>query len=158
MTHHLAELNVGRLVAPPGDPRVAEFMDNLERIKALAERMPGYVWRLETGAGNATALAARDDPCLIPNLSVWEGVEALEAFVWGTLHRRFYERREEWFAAMTSMRFVMWRVPEGHRPTLAEARGRLAHREAHGDTDEAFGWPHLREARLWRDRGCVRAA
>ncbi|MGL4236964.1 DUF3291 domain-containing protein [Tabrizicola sp.] len=156
---HLAELNVGRLVAPTDDPRVAEFMDALSRVNALAERMPGYVWRMTGGTGfSATDLAPSDDPQLIPNISVWESVETLEHFVWNTVHRAFYERRAEWFEVLGRMHFVMWWVPEGHRPTLEEALARLALLEANGDSDEAFGWKYLKEARLWQTHACAQVA
>jgi Domain of unknown function (DUF3291) len=156
---HLAELNVGRLVAPTDDPRVAEFMAALARVNALAERMPGYVWRMtgETGF-SATDLAPSDDPRMIPNISVWEGVEPLEDFVFNTVHRAFYERRAEWFEVLGKQHFVMWWVPAGHRPTLAEALEKLARREAQGDSDDAFGWAYLKEARLWRNHGCTQVA
>jgi hypothetical protein len=158
---HLAQLNVGRLVADTEHPRVAEFMGNLDRINGLAERMPGFVWRMKGDGGPNTGNTESKidgDPRFIPNLSVWESVEALEAFVWNTVHRQFYERRAEWFEALGAMHFVMWWVPEGHRPSLDEALGRLARREAGGDSDDAFGWRWLQEARLWRTRACVQGA
>lgn len=153
---HLAELNVGRLLAPTDDLRVAEFMTALSRVNALAERMPGYVWRMtgETG-GAATDLAPADDPLLIPNLSVWETVETLEAFVWNTVHRQFYERRQDWFQVLGQMHFVMWWVPAGHKPTLAQALDRLEHLRRHGDSEQAFGWRWLRQAQLYKSKACA---
>ena len=70
------------------------------------------------------------------------------------MHRQFYERRREWFEVLGEMHLVMWWVPEGHRPTLDEALARLAHLRAHGDSEHAFGWAHVKEARLWRVRAC----
>ncbi len=141
--HHLAQLNIGRLIAPTDDPRVAEFMNNLDRINGLGKRMPGFVWIMEgsgePGTGNTEA-ALDGDPQFVANLTVWETVDALEAFVFNTLHFKFFERRKEWFEPSDGMHFVMWWVPEGHRPTLDEARSRLAHRKTHGDSDHAFGW------------------
>jgi hypothetical protein len=159
MGMHLAELNVGRLVAPVDDPRVAEFMAALARVNALAERMPGYVWRMTGDSGfSATDLAPSDDPRMIPNISVWQGVAPLEDFVFNTVHRAFYERRAEWFEVLGKQHFVMWWVPAGHQPTLVEALDKLARREAHGDSDAAFGWAYLKEARLWRNHGCTQVA
>ncbi|QBF31343.1 DUF3291 domain-containing protein [Thalassococcus sp. S3] len=158
---HLAELNVGRLVAPVDDPRVAEFMENLDRVNGLGKRMPGFVWMMEgsgePGTGNTQA-SIGGDPLFIPNLTVWEDVESLECFVWGTIHKQFYERRQNWFEVLGQMHFVMWWVPAGHHPTLEEALGRLAHLEAHGDSDHAFGWSHLKEAQMWRSHGCSHLA
>ena len=152
---HLAELNVGRLVAPQDDPRVADFMANLDRVNGLAKRMPGFQWMMEgdSGAGN-TDTAIDGDPLFIPNLSVWESVETLEKFVWGTIHKQFYERRAEWFEVLGSMHFVMWWVPAGHRPPLEEALARLDHLNAHGDSDHAFGWAYLRAATMHQTHGC----
>ena len=86
---------------------------------------------------------------LWPNLTVWESVETLEQFVWGTIHKQFYERRQEWFEVLGKMHFVMWWVPVGHNPTLDEALEKLAYMEEHGNTDEAFGWDHLKDATLF---------
>jgi hypothetical protein len=158
---HLAELNVGRLLAPTNDPRVAEFMAALDRVNGLGKRMPGFVWMMEgsgePGTGN-TETKIGGDAQFVSNLTVWESVETLEHFVWNTVHRAFYERRQEWFEVLGRMHFVMWWVPAGHRPTLDEALERLSLREANGDSDAAFGWAYLKEARLWRDRGCTRVA
>ena len=158
---HLAELNVGRLRAEPGDPRVGEFMAALDRVNGLGKRMPGFVWMMEgsgtPGTGN-TETKIGGDPRFVSNLTLWDSVETLEHFVWNTVHRSFYERRAEWFELLGQMHFVMWWVPAGHRPTLDEGLARLAHLQDHGDTDHAFGWSHVKEARLWRDHGCARAA
>jgi len=154
---HLAELNVGRLVAPTGDPRVAEFMAALDRVNGLGRRMPGFVRMLEgsgaPGTGNTDAKIG-GDPQYVSNLTVWESVATLEAFVWNTVHRQFYERGQEWFAVLGAMHFVMWWVPEGHLPTLDEALARLDHLRAHGDSGHAFGWRWLPEARLRQGRAC----
>ncbi len=155
--HHLAELNVGRLLAPTDDPRVADFMAALDRINGLGKRMPGFVWMME-GSGEPdtgnTEAKIGGDPQYVSNLTVWQSVETMEAFVWNTVHRQFYERRAEWFEVLGRMHFVMWWVPEGHRPTLDEALARLAVRQAQGDSDEAFGWAYLTEAKLWQTRAC----
>jgi len=154
---HLAELNVGRLLAPTDDPRVKEFMDNLDRINGMGKRMPGFVWMMEgsgePGTGNTEA-KIDGDPQYVSNLTVWEGVETLETFVWGTIHKQFYERRQEWFEVMGEMHFVMWWVPKGHQPSLDEALARLQHRKDHGDSDHAFGWDHLKEAQMHKTHGC----
>ena len=157
---HLAELNIGRLVAPTDDPRVAEFMGALDRINGLGKRMPGFVWMMEgsgePGTGN-TENNIGDDPQFVANLTVWEDVKSLETFVFNTVHKQFYDRRTEWFEVMGDMHFVMWWIEEGHRPTLDEGLARLAHLKAEGPSDHAFGWDHLDEARLWRAKQCEAA-
>ncbi|GMG85228.1 DUF3291 domain-containing protein [Paralimibaculum aggregatum] len=155
---HLAELNIGRLVAKADDPRVAEFIGALDRVNGLGMRMPGFVWMMQgsgaPGTGN-TETKIGGDPRLVSNLTVWESVEALERFVWGTVHRQFYERRAEWFELLGERHLVMWHVPAGHRPSLEEGLARLEHLKTHGDSDHAFGWSHLPAARLYRERACT---
>ncbi|MCK0168375.1 DUF3291 domain-containing protein [Jannaschia sp. S6380] len=137
---NIAELNVGYARYPLDDPRMAGFMDNLDRINALAERSPGFVWRMQSDGGNATDIAVPGDADMISNLSVWTDVPSLGGYVFNTVHARFYEKRPAWFGAMTKPHFVMWHVADGHIPTLEEAMDRLAHLRAHGSTDHAFGW------------------
>jgi Domain of unknown function (DUF3291) len=155
---HLAELNIGRLLAPTDDPRVADFMNALDKVNSLGKRMPGFVWMMEgsgePGTGN-TDVKLDGDPLFVSNLTVWEDAATLENFVWNTVHRQFYQRRAEWFEVLGKMHFVMWWVPVGHRPTISEARERLAHLEKHGDSEHAFGWTYLKEAQLWQTRGCT---
>lgn len=157
MKMHLAELNVARLIADKDDPRVKEFMDGLDLVNGLAKRMPGFVWMMESSAapkpGQEEAMIG-DDPRFLPNISVWKDVQSLEKFVWGTIHKKFYERRAEWFEVLSQMHFVMWWVPEGHKPTLEEALAKLQRLEAQGDSDEAFGWAWLKEAKLHETHRC----
>ena len=152
--HQLAEVNIARLKAPVGSPVVAPFIDALDRVNAVADRPPGFVWRHRDGTGNATATQAHPDPLVIYNASTWEGAAALETFVWGTVHARFYHRRGEWFDALGSMHFAMWWVPPGTRPTPEDAMDRLVQLESRGPSERAFGWADLPGARLWRDHRC----
>ena len=159
--YHLAQLNVGRLLAPTDDPRIADFMNALDLINGIGKRQPGFVWMMEgsgaPGTGN-TQTKVDGDPQFVANLTVWEDVQSLEHFVWNTLHRQFYQRRAEWFEVMGKMHFVMWFVPKGHRPSLDEALARLDHLNRHGDGDFAFGWRWLEQAKLWRTQNCTSPA
>ncbi len=134
----LAQLNIGRLVAPNDDPRVAEFMNALDAINALADASPGFVWRLQDDSGNATSIQAFDDESILVNMSVWESLADLRAFVYATEHKRYLARRKEWFLPFDGLFVVLWNVPDGHIPTVAEARERLEHLETHGPTPHAF--------------------
>jgi hypothetical protein len=150
-TPHIAQLNIGRFRYETDDPRMADFMNNLERINALAERSPGFVWRYTDATGNATDTRPYDgDPRMAVNLSVWESVEALEKFVWQTVHTRVYARKHEWFEKLDGAYFVLWHVPPGHRPSVREAIERLEHLNAHGPSEYAFGWQDVASAKLWR--------
>lgn len=152
---HLAQLNVGTMLYPQDDPRMAGFMDNLDRVNAIADRSPGFVWRLQDESGNATSIQAFEDPELLVNLSVWETPEALQQFVWQTVHKQFYARRAEWFEVMDKMDFVMWWVEPGAVPTTREARERLEHLWANGPSDYAFGWEDLPNAEMWKEARCA---
>ena len=154
-TQHLAQLNIGRLRYEIGDPRIADFVDNLARVNALADRAEGFVWRLQDDGGNATSYRPYEDPRVAINMSVWTSVEALERYVWQTVHKRFYGRRHEWFEKFEGPYFVMWRVPAGHIPTIQEAVERLEHLKRNGPTEHAFGWEHAASAQLWRSARCA---
>jgi hypothetical protein len=155
MSSQLAQLNIGRLRYEIGDPRMAEFANNLALVNSLAERSPGFVWRYQDDSGNATNTRPFDDPRIAINMSVWENVEALERYVWQTVHKRFYGRRAEWFEPMDARYFVMWWVPAGHVPTVGEAIERLDHLKLYGPSDHAFGWESLPAARLWKTARCA---
>ena len=152
-TRHLAQFNIARTRYPLDDPRMTEFVDNVARINKLAEQIEGFVWRLQDASGNAMGMTIYDDPRILPNLTVWENAEALERFVFRTLHSRFYGRREQWFERIETP-LVMWFVPQGHRPELAEGVARLDHLKAHGPSDFAFGWESLPAAQLWKMARC----
>jgi hypothetical protein len=153
---HLAELNIGRLRYEIEDPRMADFVNNLATINALAERSRGFVWRYQDDSGNATNTRPyADDRRIAINMSVWESVETLEKYVWQTVHKRFYGRRHEWFEKFEGPYFVMWWVPNGHRPTVMEAIERLEHLKNNGSSAYAFGWESLPAAQLWRTARCA---
>ena len=105
---HLAQLNVGRTVAPPGSPELAEFMAALDRINALADQAPGFVWRLASDSGNATDILLTDDPTSLINMSVWVSIESLFEFVYRSAHTQVMVRRREWFLRPTQAYQVLW--------------------------------------------------
>lgn len=135
---HLAQLNIARLTNPIDHPATADFVAGLEPINALAEASPGFVWRLQTDDGDATALRPHPDPEVIVNLTVWESPEALQNFVFKTDHTGFLRRRGEWFTPMDTPSVVAWWIDEGHIPTIEEAFGRLEHLSEHGPSEYAF--------------------
>lgn len=143
MTEHLAQLNVGRLAHDIDDPAVADFVAGREMIDRIAASAPGFVWKPERGFGDQEAERMGDDPRLLYSLSVWESAEALVHFVWRTLHKRFVQRRAEWFAPPGMAHLALWWVPVGHRPSLTEATDRLHHLREHGESNHAFGWARL---------------
>jgi hypothetical protein len=140
---HLAQVNIGRLRAPIDDPLVADFVAALDCINALADRAPGFVWRLQTEDGNATAIRPdADDDLLAINLSVWESVEALADYAYRSEHVTFMRRRREWFERMTGSYLALWWIPAGTIPTVPEAMDRIAHLDEQGPTPMAFTFKH----------------
>jgi hypothetical protein len=137
MKHQLAQLNIAKMKLPIEAPGMADFVNNLDRINAVADSAPGFVWRLQTEEGDATALRPFGDDMLV-NLSVWRDVAALSDYVYRSAHTEIMRRRKEWFDRMEQAYLVLWWVPAGHRPTVDEARQRLDLLLKHGPTAEAF--------------------
>jgi Domain of unknown function (DUF3291) len=133
---HIAQVNLGRPRGPLDSEVMREFMEALDPVNAVADQSPGFVWRLQTEEGNATALQAFDG--LMVNMSMWESIEALRAFVYSTsAHRSVMKRRREWFERM-DVYMALWWVPAGHIPTITEAEERVTLLRAIGPSPDAF--------------------
>ena len=135
---HLAQVNIGRLVAPYGDPRVQPFFDALDEINALAESSPGFIWRLKGEGNNATDIQATADPLLIPNMSVWKDAESLFQFVYRSAHTPVMLRRREYFERFEGSYQALWWIEAGSTPTINDALSRLWHIDRFGPTAHAF--------------------
>lgn len=140
MTYYLAQINIGRMLAPLDDPLMGGFVARLDTINALADASPGFVWRFQTAEGNATAIRPYDDERILVNFSVWTSLEALTAFVYASAHRPVMQRRRQWFERTDAPYMALWWVPEGHIPSVEEARERLEHLRGHGPTPIAFSF------------------
>lgn len=136
--YELAQLNIGIVKGAMDSPVMAQFAANLERINQLAERSPGFLWRLQTEDGDATAIRPFADENTLVNMSVWRDAEALRRFVYQSAHVEIMRRRREWFERMAEAYLVLWWVPRGHRPTVAEAIERLEALRRHGPHAQAF--------------------
>jgi hypothetical protein len=135
---HIAQVNIGRLVAPVDAPEVAEFMAALEPVNALADAAPGFVWRLQDDSGDATSLRVFDDDTILINMSVWESIEALWQFVYKSRHVDYFRRRREWFERFEATYLALWWLPAGTLPTAEDAKERIEHLETQGPTPYAF--------------------
>jgi len=133
----LAQLNIALMKEPLESPLMAEFVANLDGINALAEAAPGFVWRLQTEEGDATALRPLGENVLV-NMSVWRDVESLQDYAYKSAHADIMRRRKEWFDRMAEAYLVLWWIPAGHRPDVAEASARLDLLRRNGPTPEAF--------------------
>jgi len=143
MSYLLAQVNIGRLLAAVDSQVLAGFMAALDPVNAAADAAPGFVWRLQTEEGNATAVRAfewdaGDSAGVIMNMSVWASVEALAAFVYSAEHRTVLRRRREWFESMTQAYTALWWIPAGTVPTVADAEAKVRYLRAHGPTPPAF--------------------
>lgn len=135
--YELAQLNIAVMKETLESPSMADFVANLDRINALAENSPGFVWRLQTEEGDATALRPLGDNTLV-NMSVWQDVASLNDYVYKSAHVEIMRRRKEWFERMSEAYVVLWWVPAGHRPSIAEAALKLDLLRKQGPTAAAF--------------------
>ena len=137
--YHIAQINIGRAKGPVEDPMMAGFMTRLDDLNALADRSPGFVWRLQTLEGNATYFRPYEhDDRILLNMSVWETIDALRHYVYKTAHAEMLRHREEWFERFAGIYLALWWVPVGHIPGIDEAKKRLAHLDQYGPTQFAF--------------------
>ena len=136
--YHLAQLNVGTTLYDMDDPAMRGFVENLDRINALAEASPGFVWRLQDDAGSAVGIQVSDDPRFIVNLSVWQSAEALFDFVYRSAHTKIMVQRRQWFQRPDQAFQVLWWLPAGELPSVEQALARLRLLQAQGPTAEAF--------------------
>jgi len=143
VSYVLAQVNIGRLLAPVDSPQLADFMAALDPVNAAADGAPGFIWRLQTEEGNATAVRAFEwdaagSAGVIMNMSVWESVEALAAFVYSDVHRRVLRRRRQWFERMAEAYTALWWTERGQLPTPADAEERIRQLRANGPSPYAF--------------------
>ncbi len=136
--YHLAQINIARMLAPLDDPRMAGFVDQLEPLNALADASPGFVWRLQDEAGDATSIRVFDDDRILLNMSVWESLETLQDYVYQSTHLAPLRERKQWFEVPDAPHLALWWIPAGHIPTPQEAKARLEHLRRHGPTPQAF--------------------
>lgn len=134
----LAQTNLAWLRYPFDDPRMAPMRDEIDRINRIGDDSPGFVWRFQTDAGDATDVRVLGDPTVLFNLSIWRSVEDLRRYVYDTEHLDFLRRRREWFRPPAKAPLAMWWITDGARPTISEAMARLDRLWRDGPTPEAF--------------------
>jgi hypothetical protein len=137
-SYHLAQINVALMKAPLDDPSMTEFAAALNEVNAVADRSPGFVWRLQSSSGNATDIQAYSDPKMLANLSVWQSVEQLKDYVYKTLHGEFFIRRRNWFERYQGEHLALWWIPVGCLPTVEEGKAKLEQLALSGDSPECF--------------------
>ena len=133
-----AQINIARMLYDPAAPGMSEFMDNLDRINGLAESAPGFLWRMQDETGNATDIRAFDDARMLINMSSWESVETLEAFVYQSTHKQFVARRRDWFEMPTQAAYAIWPIRPDHQPSAAEGIAKLDQLRHDGPNERVF--------------------
>ncbi|NJB70451.1 hypothetical protein GGR42_000913 [Saonia flava] len=136
--HHLAQVNIAKMLVPLDSPIMADFVNNLDRINAIADQSEGFVWRMTGEEDNATAISVFEDKFLIINLSVWESLDTLFKYVYKSDHIEIFKRKKEWFSKISEMHMAFWYIEEGVVPTSKDAKERLLYLNQHGETPYAF--------------------
>lgn len=136
--HHLAQINIAQAREAMDSDTMQGFVARLDEINLLADQSPGFIWRLQTNDGNATSIAAFDDPTLIVNMSVWEDLESLKNYVYKSIHVELIRDRDGWFRKMLKAHQALWWVPAGHIPGVEEGKKKLRLLDEHGPGEQAF--------------------
>jgi hypothetical protein len=136
--HHLAQANIAHMRAPIEHPSMESFRVQLESINRLADESPGFVWRLQTDAGDATGIRAFADERILFNMSVWQDLESLRNYVYGTAHVELLRQRQDWFLRLDGPSAALWWIPAGQIPSVDEAKARLRYLAENGPTPFAF--------------------
>lgn len=138
MSFQLATANVARMLAELESDVMTGFVERLEPLNALADSSPGFIWRYQTDAGDATEVRVFDDELILFNMSVWESVEALENYVYNSNHVEALQKRAEWFERPARPPLVLWWVKTGHIPSVEEAKEHFDLLWRDGPTPSAF--------------------
>ena len=136
---HLAQINIAKAVSSMDSELMKGFVDRLDEINHLADRSPGFVWRLKAEGDNATT-SAYEDPSIIVNLSVWGDLESLKNFTYKSVYIELLKAKKQWFHKPAEAHQALWWIPHGHKPTVAEGKERLRHLQEHGATDYSFNF------------------
>ena len=137
---HLAQFNIAEAKAPLDSPLLKGFVERIDEINGLADGEKGFVWRMQDDSGNAMLIQAYDNPDLLINMSIWESVEDLKRFTYQTMHKELIRDKKQWFHHIKAAYYVLWWIPEGHIPTLTEAKERLDLLREKGASPEAFNF------------------
>jgi hypothetical protein len=136
--YHVAQYNIAKLRAPLDDPLLRTFVDRLDELNHLADRSPGFVWRLHTEDGTSTTIRPYEDQSIIINMSMWESIDALHAYAYRSDHGPVYAARHDWFEPMDGHTLVLWWVRAGETPDASQGKVRLELLRRGGPSPQAF--------------------
>ncbi len=138
MKYQLAQVNIAKFRLRQEHPINADFVYNLDRVNAIAEYQPGFVWRFKGSGNDALDIQAFDDPNIAINMSVWSDIKPLVNFVYRNKdHKEIMRRRKEWFEKI-DFYMVLWWIEQDRRPTVEEAKIRLELLRCNGPSYSAF--------------------
>src|SRR5438874_1352105 len=131
MRYHLAQANLAVLRAKPGEPQMAGLVAQINDMNMLAERSPGFVWRMLSSEGTPEALRVLDGyfptfalDRIFYNMSVWESVAHLRQYVFQSEHARMLRQKEQWMDHFERPHLALWWLPAGQRPTILDSAKR----------------------------------
>jgi Domain of unknown function (DUF3291) len=141
---YVAQLNISKMIGVNIDDLIMkDFVAQLDEINLLGEQSKGFVWRLKSDDGNATAYNPYNDDRIIVNFTVWETIEDLKDFVYNTAHRLVMKDRKKWFENLGQPSYVLWHVDSNKMPTVEEAVERLAYLQKNGASSYAFDFKNI---------------
>ncbi len=138
MKYNLAQINIAKARAEMNDPIMQGFVARLDEINRIADNAEGFVWRLQSEAGDSTAIRVFEDNLILVNISLWESLEALKNYVYKTKHVELVRDRQAWFTSYAGANQAIWWLPVGHIPRIEEAKEKLDYLEKHGPSPKAF--------------------
>ncbi len=138
--YHLAQANIAYGIETLDHPIMSGFVSELDRINALAEKSDGFVWRLKSDEGDATAFKIFEDEKIIINMSVWDSIEALRSYVYSSEHLEILKQKRQWFEKPKSAHLALWWIPVGEKPAIDDAKYRLGEIQRIGPSEIAFNF------------------
>jgi hypothetical protein len=149
----LAFFTLGILHEPWGSPRVQAFQAAVPANFAGAAASAGNLAIIDSDETLDTAWAdcgLFQDPQYAnrraETLTLWHDLESVFAFAYQGVHAEAVSHRKEWFSAGPWPGYVAWWVPDGHRPTWAEACQRYAQLHHAGPSPAAFDFKQAFDA------------
>jgi len=136
--YHLAQINIALAKAEMDTEIMEGFVSRLDEINNTADNAEGFIWRLQSEEGDATAIRVFDEPLLLVNMSVWDSIKALKNFVYKSAHVELIRDRQAWFHKFVDAHQALWWVSVGHIPTVEEAKEKLEYIQKHGPSASAF--------------------
>ncbi len=138
MSWHLPRTNIGVAGFTYGEPGFADFVGTLDRINAIADQSPGFVWRFVQDDEHEAGREIFDDENVLFDMSARESKGAHFDCVYHTDPVDILRRRAEWFVKLDRPIMALRWIPAGSLPTVADAGQRLHLLAQKGPAVDAF--------------------